>query len=56
MKATLKEGFALTIEFSRNTQSWQLWHFCNLLMEINSKRLRAESVSMQMYICHVILN
>ena len=39
--------FSLTLEFSRNTQSWQLGIFVKLLMEINWKVLRTESISMQ---------
>ena len=35
----------LTLEFSRNTQSWQRWHFCT-----------TSNGNKQIYICHSALN
>ena len=44
IKSLLKRTFiffiqCVSIEFFRNTQSWQCWHFCKLLIEINCKEI-----------------
>ena len=39
-------------KFSSNTQSWQCWHFVQLLMEINCEWLQAEYILMHICICH----
>ena len=42
-----------SFELSGNTQSWQ---WLQLLMRINQKQFPMESILMQIYICHGVLN
>ena len=47
----------VTIEFSRNIQSWQCWHFCTTS---NGNKLEVVTsginVNANIYICHEALN